>query len=905
MSLPPAGAGEPCWESNAGGADGFPATVIRGRASLAALRERVAAERAAGTPPRSIARIASDLTDGIVLDVWAAVMDDLRAAAEAKRGSFEKLVLVAHGGYGRRCQAPYSDVDLMILHSPSLVSVDTSVVAVARRLLQELFDIGLEVGQSVRTVSEAIRLARSDATVYTTLIEARLLAGPSGPDEPFDRLIRDLAGIARRGPERLVARLCEARAEEASRYGESTALLEPNVKRSPGGLRDLQFIHWLGYVAHGTADAAALVAAGMLSPRDAAMLAAAADHLHGVRIDLHLAAGRPADDLTRQMQQRLAEERGIAPAPGLLPVEIFMREYFRHTREVVRVVETVKARTLRRPRRPSWVTGILGHRVEDRYLVGPTTVAVLAAHRGEVAASLAAVLRLLELSQTYGWPVDDDSWDAIRVAVGAAAAAGADADASPLPVDVCRGFLALFDRPERLGSSLRRLHDIGLLERIIPEFSHARDLLQFNNYHKYTVDEHSIRAVEAAVAHGASKGWMADLWRHVGRRHLLLLALLIHDLGKGYEEDHSEVGRRIAESIAVRLRLPGDEAGILAFLVHKHLVMAHLAFRRDSSDPALVIRFAYEVGSPEVLSMLTLLTAADVAAVGPGVWTEWKSDLLADLQARTLRVLDGEGVSASSGLLRLGLEALLEEWEPDDPVVRIGRQLPASMLRDLPPARILEELVQLARLPADGMFVATRWQADTSTVAVTVGTRESVAPGVFHRVTGALTSQRLEILAAGIHTLDDGLVIDHFTVLDPDFTGAPPPDRFADIAAAIRAGIRADRAPTFTPRLNPLAPRPDPAQRHPVRVAIDNVSSETSTIVEVFATDAPGLLYRIARTLFDAGVSVRSAKVGTYLDQVVDGFHVTDLEGGKIDDVERLERLRMTLEEALTLPRSP
>ena len=182
---------------------------------------------------------------------------------------------------------------------------------------------------------------------------------------------------------------------------------------------------------------------------------------------------------------------------------------------------------------------------------------------------------------------------------------------------------------------------------------------------------------------------------------------------------------------------------------------------------------------------------------------------------------------------------------------------------------------------------------------MTVGTRESVAPGVFHRVTGALTSQRLEILAAGIHTLDDGLVIDHFTVLDPDFTGAPPPDRFADIAAAIRAGLRADRAPTFTPRLNPLAPRPDPALRHPARVAIDNVSSETSTIVEVFATDAPGLLYRIARTLFDAGMSVRSAKVGTYLDQVVDGFHVTDLAGAKIDNVERLERLRLTLEKAL------
>ncbi len=898
MSILPAGPGEnragPIDAAASGG--GFSPTVIRGRAALSELRLRVAAERAAGTPPRRIARIASDLTDGLVLDVWRALLDDLRSGADPKGGMVDRLVLVAHGGYGRRCLFPFSDIDLMLLHP---ASADSVVAAAARRLLQDLFDIGLEVGQSVRTVPEAIRLARTDATVFSTLIEARLLDGPSGPGEPFEKLSRDLAALARRAPERWAAKLCEAREEEAARYGESAALLEPNVKRSPGGLRDVQLVHWLGYVAHGSTDDAALVASGMLAPRDVAALEAASDHLTGIRIDLHLAAGRAADDLTRQEQQRLAESLGLSPPPGLLPVEVSMREYFRHTREVVRIAEHVKARALRRPRRAAWMSGILGHRVDDRYLVGPTTVAVLPAHRAEVAASLAAILRLLELSQTYGWPVDSDTWDAIRIAVGASADGGRPAT-SPLPADVCAGFLTLFDRPERLGASLRRLHDIGLLERIIPEFAHARDLLQFNNYHKYTVDEHSIRAVEAAVAHGAAKGWMAQLWRHLGRRRLLLLSLLIHDLGKGYEEDHSEVGRRIAERVAVRLGLAAEEGEILAFLVHRHLVMAHLAFRRDSSDPALVVRFACDVGSPEVLSMLTLLTAADVTAVGPGVWTEWKSDLLADLHARTLGVLDGEGPSLSAEHHRRGLEALLAEWEPDDPVVRIGRQLPTATLRDLPPQQILEELVQLARLPPDGIFVATRWQPETSTVAVTVGTRESVAPGVFHRVTGALTSQRLEILAAGIHTLDDGIVIDHFTVLDPDFTGAPPPDRFADIAAAIRAGIKADRAPTFTPRLNPLAPRACPTGRHPVRVAIDNASSDSSTIVEVFATDAPGLLYRIACTLFDAGLSVRSAKVGTYLDQVVDGFHVTDQAGGKVTDGERLERLRKSLEVAVT-----
>ncbi len=883
---------------------GFGPAVCRARVARETLLGRVAAERAAGTPPLAIARLASDLTDELVIDVWRSVLADL-----PEGGGGARFVLLAHGGYGRREQSPFSDVDLMILHDAAAVSAAAGVVAaVARRLLQDLFDAGLDVGQSVRTVADAVRLARTDATVFSTLVDARPLADSTGPPDRTGidrwgltaRLNRQLTTIAHRGPHRIAARLLEARDEEAARYGESSALLEPNVKRSPGGLRDIQLVRWLGFITHSTSDLAALVAAGMVTPRDVERLTAAAGHLTGVRIDLHLAAGRAADDLTREEQQRLSRERGIGPLQGLLPVERFMRDYFRHTGDVVHVLGNVKARSLRRQRGPGWMAGILGHRVDGRFVVGPGTIAVVPSHRDEVAADLASILRLLELSQLYGLPVDVDTWEAIRVAVSDDAGADRPSPDTPLPADVRAGFLALFERPERLGDVLRRLHDIGLLERIIPDFAHARHLLQFNNYHKYTVDEHSLRAVEEAVAKGEGGGWLGTVWGGIGRKRLLLLALLIHDLGKGYEEDHSELGRRIAARVATRLGLPEDEGAIIEFLVHRHLVMAHLAFRRDATDPALVVRFACDVGSPEVLRMLSLLTAADVSAVGPGVWTEWKSDLLGDLHARTLAVLDGEGPSPRTVGHRKALELLLREWEPDDPVVRIGRQLPAALLDDNDPGRIVEELVQLARLPPDGVFVATRWQPDTSTVSATVGTRESVAPGVFHRVTGALTSQRMEILAADIHTLDEGLVIDHFTLVDPDFAGAPPGERLADVAAAIRAALKADKAPAFTPRLNPLAPRPNPSLRHPVRVAIDNSSSDTTTIVDVFANDALGLLYQIARTLFDAGLSVRSAKVGTYLDQVVDCFHVTDQKGGKIADPDRLESVRKQLEEVVT-----
>jgi len=492
----------------------------------------------------------------------------------------------------------------------------------------------------------------------------------------------------------------------------------------------------------------------------------------------------------------------------------------------------------------------------------------------------------------YNMPIDHDTWDAVRQAAAAAGGARDDID-----TETRSRFLALFSRPGSLADALRRLHEVGLLERIIPQFAHARHLLQFNNYHKYTVDEHCIVAVERAVELAADEGWLGTVWRQINRKRTVLLALLIHDLGKGFVEDHSELGARMARDVAARLALPADEAAIIEFLVLKHLAMAHIAFRRDVGDASIVVRFACDVGSPEVLRMLTVLTAADVSAVGPGTWTRWKADLLGDLYFRTLGYLDGESPSVVAERHVRTLRQLLAGLGEDDPVVRLARELPLAYLRDTEPKLIVEELRQLTRLPERGVVVSTRWQPETSTVAITVGTRETVAPGVFHRVTGAITSQRLEILSADIHTLEDGLVLDHFIVQDPDYSGEPPADRLDEIADSIRAALRADRAPSFTRRWNPFAPLANPTTQLPVRVLFDNESSEHTTILEVFAHDSAGLLYAIAKALFEAGLSVRAAKIGTYLDQVVDAFHVTDAEGGKVVDGERLAAIRRTVED--------
>jgi [protein-PII] uridylyltransferase len=863
--------------------------VSAAAAGVAALRTRVAAQHAAGAPGMATGGLATELFERVVLDIWSAALDDL--GDETAAGVRRSVALVAVGGFGRREMAPYSDIDLMLLHD---ASAPVAVSRMASAILRDLYDCGLEVGQSVRTPSEAARLAREDATILSALFDMRLLAGRADLVAGLGVRLRSLM---RRQQRATVERLAAAREEEADRFGHTVSLLQPNVKRSPGGLRDIQLVRWLGRVTHGAESPADLALLGGLSPRDAESLRDAAEFLTRVRIDLHLAAGKANDDLTRAEQLRIAQGRAVPSQDGLLGVERFMREYFGHTRRVAQVRDAM-LRGLRGPgplRRIA--SGVLGNVVDGLYRVGPFHVGAVSGAVSRIVSSTSAIIRLVELSMLHALPIDPVVWEAVREAVP-------DLPTEPdAPAVVA--FLGLFERTDGLGDALRQLHDVGVLEILVPGFAHARHLLQFNNYHKYTVDEHCILAVERATTFARDDAWLGRTWRELTRRRPLLLALLFHDLGKGFPQDHSEVGAVIARDTAARLGLGADEAELIEGLVLKHLTMAHLAFRRDTGDESLVVRFACDVGSPETLRMLSLLTAADMEAVGPGTWTRWKADILGSLYERTLAYLDGEGPSRSAERTRGALAALLAERDSADPVFRLAKRLPASYLHETPAARIVEELGRLVRLPTEGVFTLTRWQAETGTVAVTVGAREDVVAGVFHRVAGALSGERLEILAAGIHTLEGGLVLDHFTVIDPDFAGEPTAERLADIAAAIRAAIKADRSPDFTRRWNPFAPQTAPAAIHPVRVTVDNESSRQATILEVFAHDSAGLLFRIAKAIFEAGLSVQAARIGTYLDQVVDVFHVTDANGGKLVDPARLAALRRAIEAVAAQPTRP
>src|SRR3954467_11460432 len=560
----------------------------------------------------------TSLVDAAVQRIFEAYLGEL-PETDSKQVR-ERVALVAHGGYGRGQQAPFSDVDLLDLYEGKR---DTLIGQLAARLTQDICDIYQHLGHSLRTPAEAAQEARGDAQVGTSLLESRLLLGNADVYGRYSELMKGL--IEKRGPT-LASDFIAERRKERLEYGESGYLLEPNVKRSRGGLRDIHLLRWLWYLKAGVADPDRLHDMGVVSKFDHRRLMSAQSFLLRVRNEMHFHANETSDSLSRAEQLRLAEYFKYAGRQGMLPVEQFMRDYFHHTAHVWRMAHRLSELMQPVSRMSRMLEPMLGRKMEDDYQIGKYEVSATPRATARLEQHPEEVLKLVDLARREGKRISQDTWHFVyRTAPKYSN--------EPKPAVVER-FLKILENPVRLSELLRRLHEMGVLEKIIPEFSHARSLLQFNQYHKYTVDEHCIRAVEEATRFAEREDSLRDVYRSLEDKATLHLALLLHDLGKGFEEDHSEVGRRIARETAQRFRLPQYRAETLEFLVHKHLRMSHLALKYDTTQPQLVGRFVDEVGTKERLAMLYLVTCADLAAVGPDVLNSWKIEVLSELYFR-------------------------------------------------------------------------------------------------------------------------------------------------------------------------------------------------------------------------------------------------------------------------------
>jgi [protein-PII] uridylyltransferase len=858
------------------------------RAVLVEGLESFKARHAGGASGQESVRAHARLVDRVVQSLTRLIVADARGAGLTPT----PLVVVALGGYGRGELHPSSDIDLMVVYDGEL---SPFVRRVTQELLYTLWDLGLQVGHSLRSLDDCVAMARTDFPSRTSMQEARLIEGDRRLFTRFGRVLRD--NVYRQDFGEFLTLTLAEREQRYRKFGASPYIGEPNVKESAGGLRDMHTAMWLGAAKFGTRTLRELADKGLITPREQAGADAALTFLWRVRNELHFFTGHKNDVLTRDLQPRIAANLGYQTEGETLGVERFMRDYYLHARRIHRMSRRLIARcqeTLsrrgsaeRRQRQQALADGLVFF--DGRLHLADHDAGGLRADPVRLMKVFWHLHRLgCDLSPDLERAVED-SLDALDDGVRASPAV------RNVFLDICRSW-------GRVALTLSEMHELGLLGRYLPEFGALTCLVQYDVYHKFSADQHSLLAVEhlEALAPGqsAESEGAAQVFSEVDKPELLMLGMLLHDIGKARGHGHVAKGIPLVQALTRRMGLPPADAGLVEFLVAHHLTMSHIAQRRDIDDPKTIADFAATVGDPQQLRMLYLLTYADMRAVGPGVLTPWQAAILHELYARTLARLTGGREDKPN---RTQLVARLAELLPDEVPLQAVKAhvalVPDRYLTNTSVQRMAEHLRLIARLESVPVATELFHHPDLGTADLVVVTRD--VPGLFSLIAGTLAAHAVNIISAQISTRGDGIAIDTFQVNDPAGEAVTSATRWGRVLDALRAVLVGEQT---VEALLERRQRGTPAPAGgfgPLKIAVDNRLSDAHTVVEVKCPDRLGLLYRITRTLSAQGLDIASARIATEIDQALDTFYVHDRAGRKLDEPAATEPLRAALEQAL------
>ncbi|WP_298174832.1 [protein-PII] uridylyltransferase [Novosphingobium sp.] len=857
-----------------------------GRAEIA---RRLEAKPSAGT---ECAQAQAFLVDQLVRIIYDHVTGRIYRASNRSMG--ERIAVVAVGGYGRGEMAPHSDVDIAFITPIKPTSWCEQVI---EAMLYFLWDLGLKVGQSSRSLDEVVRMARSDLTIRTAMLEGRYVWG--------DRDLYDAASakffaeVVHGTEKQFVAEKLEERNQRHKRLGDSRYVVEPNVKEGKGGLRDLHTLYWIGKYIHKVRDASELVDVGLLTAEEYRAFRRAENFFWAVRCHLHTLTNRAEDRLTFDMQREVAMRMNFADRPGKSAVERFMQYFFLQAKQVGSLTGVFLGQlddqfakekrgffaSLRR-KRPKRVgsflidAGKLGVDSDDTFKQDPVRLVELFA---------VAVEQQVEIHP-----------EAMRIARRDSglidAAIRRDPRANKLFMDV----LTSRNDPETV---LRWMNEAGVFGRFIPDFGRVIAQMQFDMYHHYTVDEHTIRAIGllAKIEKGEAKAdhpLASEVVSKVSSRRVLYLATLLHDIAKGRKGDHSVLGAEVAMKLCPRLGLSAAETELVAWLVRWHLLMSATAFKRDLADYKTIADFVQTVQSQERLRLLLILTVVDIRAVGPGVWNSWKRQLLGDLFISAEEMLrlghKQHGRVERIAAKKKAVGGLLKER--DALIGTVGKQLGDAYWIAEPEDIIALNLQQMDVALGEPLSVEAHWYPARGATLVTVLAADH--PGLFYRIAGGIHLAGGNIIDARIHTARNGTAVDNFLVQDPLGRPLNEASQIARLKNAIADALanRVKLVPQLAAR--PLArPRADAFDVRPI-VIFDNKASNRSTVIEVGSRDRPALLSQLARALFEARLVVHSAHIATYGERAVDTFYVTDVLGEKVEDEARLRTVEKRLLEA-------
>jgi [protein-PII] uridylyltransferase len=903
---------------------GLPQLTGDPKADFTAQRRYIEEVHRAGASGQTVVRLQSAATDRVVAVLWA------RAAAEAEKAHARSPVsLVALGGYGRRELAPYSDLDLLVLHASR--APDAYVKAASEKLLYALWDLKLDVGYAVRDLKACDDLASEDHTARTALLDLRYLAGDRDLFRELER--EELHGLSIAKVEKFLADKIDEMRARRERFGDSLYLLEPNLKESEGGLRDLQSALWLARVRFKVAGLTELLARALLPERDIREMRRARDFLWRARNEMHYLAGRKWDQLTFDIQPQIAKAMGYLDGDHGSGVEEFMRHYYLAAKTVLVACDAIVDRCLEPQNSTGWrmvpppaatlgaerpVPVLRGQpaRGADRFLPGGE----LKVFRGRLSVvdkdvlrrSPAALVRLFAAADREHLDLYPYARD---LATQAAEELPLEAASDP---ELNHELLAALMRPGTRGRFLTTMHELGVLPRVLPEFARVTARRQIDVYHVYTVDVHSLFAVRRLLAlrcGDVKEAGLTELMQAQERPLALYLGTLFHDIGKGSGKDHSAKGADIAAGACVRMGADPADAADIEWLVLKHLRMAMIAQRRDLSDPELIHSFAAEVGTIDRLDKLYLLTYADIATVGPRTWTDWKARLLHELYEKTREVLlRGERRPEPGTAEAAGRELVLEALQERGRGVRVEdhdrfvQAMPARYFLTVPPGLAPRHLRLLALGRDRALSGASEDKPSLghSDVVITANDR----PGLLATIAGVFAAHRIDIQHAEVFSTPDdpslgwlaGRALDVFELRGPE-EGAVDRARWraarGDLARVLSGDESLDALMSRRLRASTLPQKPLP--RVPTKIVIDNDSARGHSVVDVFTADRVGLLHTLSRTFFELGLNVDLARITTEGHRAADAFYVRTPGGERLEG-ERARKVVEALTEALARP---
>ncbi|MGE0221789.1 MAG: [protein-PII] uridylyltransferase [Acetobacteraceae bacterium] len=851
------------------------------------------------------ARLLGALVDGVIGALYEHAVND------TDLGEAENLSVAATGGYGRGVLAPFSDIDLLFLTSDDPTPQTLRIV---EYMLYFLWDLGLKVGHATRSIEDCLTEGAKDTTIRTALLDARHLTGDAALFAEFHRRFR--AACKEAGAAEYITAKQAERALRHRRYGDSPFVVEPNVKEGRGGLRDLQTLYWIARYVFDTQTMGELAdLGGILTQQEARHGRRAWEFLWTVRFHLHYVAGRAEERLTFDLQPVIGARMGYTRHGRQDGVERFMRHYFLTAREIARLTRILEPAILRAALGPPAIEA-----ETDKALLAAGFVLaegkLLPMAGRDFDAEPIQMLRILRIARDRNLELHPLALRSFIQNERRAISLRGNPQAAELFMDLLCGKEPERHRPGGIHPDGARwlsvLNETGFFGRFMPDWARIVGQMQFDTYHIFTVDEHTIEAVK--VLNMMERGELAeiapvasDLVQQVQSRRALYLALLLHDIAKGRGGDHSELGAEVALQVGPALGLTAEETESVSWLVLHHLLLSTTAFKRDIDDPKTILDLADTIQSPERLRLLLVLTVADMRAVSAKVWNGWKATLLRELYSRVAEVLAG-GLATTERDVRVqrakqAATLLLGDWSDEDKERFTDLGYAGYWLSFDP-----ETHARHARLIRDAEQRQAPLTVDTQPLPARAVTEVTVYcsdhPGLFSKISGALAVAGASIVDARIHTMTNGMALDTFWVQDAAGGTFDAPHRLARLSVLIEQALSGRiRLSTEIRKLQKgLLGRRMQAIHAPSRVVIDNHASNTHTVLEVNGRDRPGLLHDVTAAISEQGVQIASAHVTTYGVRAVDVFYVKDIFGLKIENERKLNQLRDALLKALANP---